>query len=476
MKSNLIVKYIFTFSFLISTIQYSYSQSGRELYNKVQNIYVNASKTNRNCSQVKNYISQLGAYRGYRQPVPSDKAYSVNFPNRVSNPVIADLVNDRIARLKSQYKRCFTAPADPRSVQLYNQVQNIYGRYSGISANNCTEVNRLINELSAFKGNNTPVPPNKAYSVSFKGRVANPTIGHLAEDRIARVQSRFKNCASTNNYAMELYNKVQNIYLSAPRRQSVTQADCNTIKAVIKRLEPYRNYGERVPAKWTYTVLYPYKKTNPNIADLAIDRIERLKQLSENCNRTVNLSSYAVKNLPGVYNYSHKGRNYQLRVTRINNTLSANYDSHEYSYPPIYKNTTIVSGNTARFTFSLGSTYSVNLELTLNNSAVSAVISESWERNARVNLGTIGLKQIKTEREISTDGSVSVTFINNTRANTRIYWVNFQGVEVKYYDLPPGKSYVQATYNTHKWVVRQGGRILMRYTANNYKKQSVTIR
>ena len=378
--------------------------------------------------------------------------------------------------MESQYKRCFTAAADPRSVQLYNQVQNIYGRYSGISASNCNEVNRLINDLSAYKNNTTPVPPDKAYSVSFKRRIVNPTIGQLAEDRIARVQSRFKNCAGTNNYALQLYNKVQNIYLSAPRRQSVTQADCNTINSAIKQLQSYRNYGERVPAKWAYTVMYPTKKTNPNIADLAVDRIERLKQLNENCYRTVSLSNYAVTNLPGVYNYSHKGRNYQLRVTRINNTLSANYDSHEYSYPPIYKNTTIVSSNTARFTFKLGSTYTVNLELTQNNSEVSAVISESWEGNARVNLGIIAMKQIKLEREVSTDGRVQITFINNTRANTRVYWVNFQGVEVKYFDLPPGQSNVQATYNTHKWVVRQGGRILMRYTANNYKKQSVNIR
>jgi hypothetical protein len=478
MQKEILSKSIALLAFFTLAFQYAHSQSSDQLYNQVQNIYINASNTDAsNCSQIKNFIAQLSGYKGYRQAVPASKAYSVNFPNKVNNPGIGDLAKDRIARLESRFKRCFTASADPRSVQLYNQVQNLYGRYYSISSTNCNAVRQLINELNAYKNNTTPVPPDKAYSVNFKGRVTNPTIGDLAEDRIARVESRFKGCVNAaNDPGLQLYDEVQNIYLTAPRKQFISSSDCARINAVITKLGRYQNNSALVPSKWVYTIMYPAKKANPTIADLARDRMARLTQLRSSCDKIPQMSNYVLTNLPGIYNYNHKGRKYQLSITRQNNNLSAAFTSHEYSYPPIYQGAELIVNNVVRFKFSLGGTYTVNLEVAHNRMGVSAYISESWEGNTKVNLGVLSSNSINPPGEQSTDGKVNITFFNKTNANAVVYWVNFQGVEVKYYDLQPGRSYVQSTFNTHKWVVRQRGRILVNYVATNYKNQSVYIK
>ncbi|WP_340198599.1 hypothetical protein [Ascidiimonas sp. W6] len=457
-----------------------YAQSSAQLYNQVQNIYISGTSTNSsNCSQAKSYIAKLAGYKGYRQAVPANKAYSVNFPNKVNNPTIGDLAKDRIARLESRFKSCLTTAGSPRSVELYNKVQNMYGRYYNISSSDCNRVNTLINDLSAYKNYTERVPADKAYSVSFKRRVTNPTIGDLAEDRVARVQSRFKNCVNSGNYfSQQRYNTVQNIYLTAPRKQSLTTAECNSITGVISKLEPYLSSKDLIPNKWTYTVIYPNKKVNPTIADLARDRIQRLKMLSSSCVRSPQMSNYVLSNLPGIYNYNHKGRKFQLTIYRNNNDLSAAYTKHEYSYPPVYEGVELITSNMVRFKFVLGGTYRVELEVAHNSMGVSAYIYESWEGTSKTNLGVIssnGSTNI-TSSDQSVDGSVKVTFTNSTGAAVQIYWINFQGVEVKYYDLPSGRSYTQSTYNTHKWRIRQGGSVLLNYAANNYKSQAVNIR
>ena len=466
---------IFVIFFICNTVE---GQSGAQLYDQVQNIYVSASRSGgSNCNQIKSYVSQIEGYRGYSQPVPSAKAYSVNFPNKVNNPSIGALANDRISKLKSRFKSCFNAPASARSVELYNSVQNLYGRYYNITSNDCNSVSDLISSLNAYKNYRQPVPADKAYTVSFKRKVTNPTIGDLAEDRIARVQSRFKNCNATGNTReMELYNTVQNIYISAPRRQSMLSTECASVNSIIARLEPYQRYGELVPQDLAYTVIYPNKRTNPTIGDLACDRIERLKMLNRNCNNGPEMSNYALTNLPGVYNYNHKGRKYQLTITRVNNSLKAAFTSHEYSYPPIYEGAEVITNNMVTFKFVLGGSYKVALDVAHNRLGVSAYIYESWEGESNVNLGVISAPVVKRSDEISTDGSVKVTFYNNTSSSVRVYWINFQGVEVKYFDLAPGNSYIQPTYNTHKWRVRQGNSVLLNYTANNLKNQSVYVR
>lgn len=165
---------IFVIFFICNTVE---GQSGAQLYDQVQNIYVSASRSGgSNCNQIKSYVSQIEGYRGYSQPVPSAKAYSVNFPNKVNNPSIGALANDRISKLKSRFKSCFNAPASARSVELYNSVQNLYGRYYNITSNDCNSVSDLISSLNAYKNYRQPVPADKAYTVSFKRKVTNPTM------------------------------------------------------------------------------------------------------------------------------------------------------------------------------------------------------------------------------------------------------------------------------------------------------------
>ncbi|XLS27418.1 hypothetical protein ACJD0Z_09435 [Flavobacteriaceae bacterium M23B6Z8] len=364
------------------------------------------------------------------------------------------------------------------SYQRYNKVQSLYGRYYSIVANDCNGVNALIRELEAYKNDRTPVPADKAYTVSFKRKVTNPTIADLAEDRIARVAYKFANCVNVNNQReVELYNSVQNIYLNAPRRQSTTPADCQVIKNLIAKLEPYKRYGEAVPAKWAYTVNYPTKKANPSIGDLATDRISRLQQLNAGCNKAPAMSSYVLTNLPGIYNYKHKGRDYQLGIYRSGNVLTASFTKHGYSYPPIFDKAELYVANGVRFSFVLGGSYRVELDVAHNSMGVSAYIYESWEGSSKTSLGVISKPAIDpNNNEISTDGSVKINFQNLTNGVVNVFWVNFQGQEVKYKTLQPGKAYIQPTYNKHQWRVRQNGRLLKTYIANNFKNQRMDIR
>jgi hypothetical protein len=48
----------------------------------------------------------------------------------------------------------------------------------------------------------------------------------------------------------------------------------------------------------------------------------------------------------------------------------------------------------------------------------------------------------------------TVTFINNGERAADVFWLNFQGKEQRYFTLPPGKTFIQDTYVSHQWVVR----------------------
>lgn len=56
----------------------------------------------------------------------------------------------------------------------------------------------------------------------------------------------------------------------------------------------------------------------------------------------------------------------------------------------------------------------------------------------------------------STDSSTSIhiTFQNTTTEIVHIYWVDYHGKEVFYRDLRPAESYVQQTYITHPWRIK----------------------
>ena len=45
-------------------------------------------------------------------------------------------------------------------------------------------------------------------------------------------------------------------------------------------------------------------------------------------------------------------------------------------------------------------------------------------------------------------------FLNARSSTTAVYWVDFDGKETHYVDLPPGMSTLMSTFATHSWVAR----------------------
>lgn len=57
-------------------------------------------------------------------------------------------------------------------------------------------------------------------------------------------------------------------------------------------------------------------------------------------------------------------------------------------------------------------------------------------------------------RSLESRMPTKVTFENKTGKSVRIFWLDYQGKEVLYRELAPGARYVQPTYETHPWRVR----------------------
>ena len=190
--------YICSFSFLLIMTSTASAQSSQQLYNEVQSLYGSyQSMSSNDCFRVKSVVAQIERYRSSRAPVPADKAYSVRFPNQVPNPTIGDLANDRSLRLRDQFKSCFaTNNANAESMRLYNEVQNLYGRYQTMSKNDCGQVTSVVSQLGRYLNNGMAVPADKAYTVRFPNTVQNPTIGQLAADRQLRLKQQFESCYS----------------------------------------------------------------------------------------------------------------------------------------------------------------------------------------------------------------------------------------------------------------------------------------
>ena len=68
------------------------------------------------------------------------------------------------------------------------------------------------------------------------------------------------------------------------------------------------------------------------------------------------------------------------------------------------------------------------------------------ERDA--NVGAEGHKSVP-DRETR-----KVEFVNARGSASALYWVDFDGVEVHYVDLPPGMTTVMSTFAHHVWVAR----------------------
>lgn len=62
----------------------------------------------------------------------------------------------------------------------------------------------------------------------------------------------------------------------------------------------------------------------------------------------------------------------------------------------------------------------------------------------------------KTEfgsHSVDSNTSTSFTITNQTSVTLTLFWLNFQGQRVRYFDLAPGTTQSQGTFVTHPWVV-----------------------
>jgi hypothetical protein len=50
--------------------------------------------------------------------------------------------------------------------------------------------------------------------------------------------------------------------------------------------------------------------------------------------------------------------------------------------------------------------------------------------------------------------AVNVTFVNNSKRELNINWIDYDGMEVSYFDLEDGDSVSVPTYLTHPWIIR----------------------
>lgn len=93
------------------------SDTGRESprtaqmdYDAVQALY-SKHKSTYDCTEIRRIVAEISEYAGNQQPVPQDARYSVRFPSTKANPTMADLVTDRITRIRKGKAECF--PAKP---------------------------------------------------------------------------------------------------------------------------------------------------------------------------------------------------------------------------------------------------------------------------------------------------------------------------------------------------------------------------
>lgn len=68
--------------------------------------------------------------------------------------------------------------------------------------------------------------------------------------------------------------------------------------------------------------------------------------------------------------------------------------------------------------------------------------------------GVLPRGDVPASCSLNSDTPITILFVNNTRRTVSVYWKDFQCGEVLYHTLEPGQSYVQETYATHPWVVR----------------------
>jgi hypothetical protein len=63
-------------------------------------------------------------------------------------------------------------------------------------------------------------------------------------------------------------------------------------------------------------------------------------------------------------------------------------------------------------------------------------------------------EQFPGVRSTATLDSVNIKFVNNSKRELHINWIDYDGSEVSYFDLADGASVDVPTYLTHVWIVR----------------------
>ena len=109
-------------------------------------------------------------------------------------------------------------------------------------------------------------------------------------------------------------------------------------------------------------------------------------------------------------------------------------------------------------------------------SAISQYVADAYEKTVVERTHSISTESISTEsvstefvstefvssvcstlddlRSIESKNKTSIRFVNNHENQVHVYWIDFKRKEVLYKSLAKGESYIQGTYLTHQWLVR----------------------
>jgi TIR domain/VHL beta domain len=82
-------------------------------------------------------------------------------------------------------------------------------------------------------------------------------------------------------------------------------------------------------------------------------------------------------------------------------------------------------------------------------------------------LAPISCSQEQRLKSQGVDVGTSIEFVNQRSATVFVYWLDFEGVRQKYYDLPAGQTIEQGTYVTHPFLIADAnGACLAIYVAS----------
>lgn len=63
--------------------------------------------------------------------------------------------------------------------------------------------------------------------------------------------------------------------------------------------------------------------------------------------------------------------------------------------------------------------------------------------------------KLGTVKSINSYTAIDITFVNNSKRQLHINWIDYNGAEQHYKDLEDGQSWVCPTFLTHPWIIRK---------------------